>query len=281
MLFALLALAACPAIAASPPVGYAQATGYFKQEARPTLYQPLNLLDAREATVWCTSTSDNLGDQLTFGFKGPARIDEVRIYTGNGADDSSFQEFARGKKFTFRGPNNAYSFSVADQRGLQAFQVDPPLLGAFLTVEVVDQYPAEDPESPVCVTDIVFYSEGKALNGAWLTQRLKYDKNRAQILGTWFGGYEGAPDRFLSFFFDGTFRLTHEPFEGKPRSLTGNYTISGSRVTLEVPGKAKFTGRLDRERIEGDPLTPESERRTIKFEGNAPEELKIGYRDVR
>ena len=32
--------------AAAAGVGFAQATGYFKKDTRPTLYQPLNLLDA-------------------------------------------------------------------------------------------------------------------------------------------------------------------------------------------------------------------------------------------
>ena len=36
--------------AEAAPVGYAQASGYFKKDSRPSLYQPLNLLDGREAT---------------------------------------------------------------------------------------------------------------------------------------------------------------------------------------------------------------------------------------
>lgn len=275
------ALGCATTAAAAPQVGYAQATGYYKAETRPTLYPPLNLLDGREATVWCTRGPDQLEDQLTFGFKGPAEVDEVRIYTGNGADDSTFAEFARARKFTFRGPNNAYSFTVSDQRGLQAIAVNPPLVGSFLAVEIEEQYPSEDPEAPVCVTDIVFYSNGKALNGPWMTQRLKYDKHRAPLLGTWFGGYEGAPDRFLSFFFDGTFRLTYEPFEGRPRALTGNYRVSGSRVTLELPGKARVTGRVEVSRTEEDPLTPASERRELRFEGAVHEDLKQTFRDVK
>ena len=46
---ALATMVAAPVSAGS--IGYAQATGYFKKESRPTLYQPLNLLDARDATA--------------------------------------------------------------------------------------------------------------------------------------------------------------------------------------------------------------------------------------
>src|SRR5215471_20290733 len=77
------------------PIGYAQATGYYKKDTRPTLYQPLNLLDGREITCWCSTSSDPLAETLTFGFKDMAKIDEIRIYTGNGFDDRTFQEFSR------------------------------------------------------------------------------------------------------------------------------------------------------------------------------------------
>jgi hypothetical protein len=266
---------------ASAPVGYAQSTGYFKKDSRPTLYQPLNLLDAREATVWCTTTSDPLTESLSFGFKGIARIDEVRIYTGNGSDDSSFQEYSRAKKFALRGPTNARQFTVADQRGMQAISLDPPMVGSHFVMEVLDLYPAEDPEMPVCVTDIVFYSDGKPLNGAWMTERLKYNKARAALLGTWFAGYDGAPDRYLSFYFDGTYRVVYDPYEKKTkdRAFAGLYTISGNRVSLQVPGKGRITGKIQNEKSKGDELTPASEKRTLVFDGDRPEDLKQAFRD--
>lgn len=260
--------------ASSAPIGYAQSTGYYKKETRPTLYQPLNLLDGREVSVWCTSGGDPLNDKLFFGFKGPATIDEVRVYTGNGSDDASFQEFSRAKKFSIKSSHGARSFTVADQRGLQSVSLQPPLSGTNFTLEILDLYPAEDPDSPVCVTDIVFYSHGKPLNGPWLTQKLKYDKQRAPVLGTWYSGYVGAPERFLSLFFDKTYRLDYEPIDTakKVRAFTGEYEVYGSRVTLTVPGKGKFTGKLSRRTDEGGG-------RTLTFEGAAPEDLKEAFRD--
>src|SRR5687768_4555988 len=79
------------------PVGYATATGYYKKDTRPTLYQPLNLLDSREATSWCSSTSDALSDELSFGFKDVVEVDEVRVYTGNGQTKEVFELFNRVK----------------------------------------------------------------------------------------------------------------------------------------------------------------------------------------
>ncbi|MFZ5470687.1 MAG: NADase-type glycan-binding domain-containing protein [Myxococcota bacterium] len=268
---------AAPLLALGGQIGYAQATGYYKKETRPTLYQPLNLLDGREITAWCSPTPDPLNDQLTFGFKGPTHIDEIRVYTGNGFDESTWKELSRAKKFSIKGPAGALSFTVADQRGLQAVAVNPPLAGSQFTVEVLDLYPAEDPDVPVCITDIVFFSEGKALNGNWLTPKLKYDKRQAPYLGTWFAGYEGAPDRYLSFYFDGTYRYVYDPFDkaaNKPKVLSGSYDVSGSRLVLEVPGKGKVSARAHRDKAK------ERERgHTLTLEGDLPEDLKQAFRD--
>jgi hypothetical protein len=257
------------------PIGYAQATGYFKKDTRPTLYQPLNLLDARENTAWCTSGADPLNEELFFGFKGSSRIDEVRIYTGNGFDDSTFKEFSRAKKFSIKGPAGAQSFTVADQRGLQAISLNPPITGAQLRMEVLDLYPSEDPDQPVCVTDIVFLADGKPLNGSWLTQKLKYNKQQAPYLGTWFAGYEGAPDRFLSFYFDGSYRYVFDPYDKsmqKDKVLSGSYEISGNRITLEVPGKGKVSARIHREKGKEKGFE-------LVLEGDLPEDLKQTFRD--
>jgi hypothetical protein len=276
----LLGLLSGAAHAGAPPIGYAQASSYLKKDSRPTLYQPLNLLDGRELTAWCSSSGDLLADQLTFGFKDSATIDEVRIYTGNGFDDKTFREFARGKKFALKGPEGGQTFTVADTRGLQAVALQPPITGAQFTLEVLDVYHAEDPDTPVCITDIVFYSQGKPLNGAWLTQKLKYDRTRAPLLGTWFGGDEGAPDRFLAFFYDGTFRYLYEPYDpitNTRRSLTGNYTLMGDTLTLEMPGKAgkkRATIRRSKSRHEGQ--------KVLTLDGeDLPEDFRRAWRTHR
>jgi hypothetical protein len=263
---------------ASPQIGYAQATGYYKQDSRPTLYQPLNMLDGREITSWCSASADVFAETLTFGFKGVATIDEIRIYTGNGFDDRTFQEFGRAKKLVIRSISGAQTLTVSDRRGLQAVLLRPPMSGLEFTMDIADQYPAEDPEMPVCITDVVFYSEGKALNGAWLTQKLKYDRNQSPILGTWFAGPEGAADRFLSFFFDGTYRFAYQPYdpEAKAHSFAGSYEASSSRLNLEIPGKGRSTVKLRRETKE---KPPGNVRRTLLLEGDLPDELKQAYRD--
>lgn len=251
----IFALVLVPALAlAAAPVGYAQATGYLKKSSRPTLYQPLNLLDGREITAWCSTSGDPLADSITFGFKAPVRIDEVRVYTGNGFDDDSFKQFARAKKFILKTPTGETSFTVSDHRGLQPVTLNPPLTSARFELDIVDTYPPEDPEQPICVTDVVFFSGGKPLNGPWLTQKLKFDRQRAPFLGTWFAGYPGAADRFLSFFFDSSFHYSYEPFDpaNNPHAFSGKYQPSTKRIVLEIPGKGRVSAAVKFGRAKDD-----------------------------
>ncbi len=264
---------------AQPAVGYARASGYFKQDTRPTLYQPLNLLDGRAGTAWCTPSADTLSVFLGVGFKGEARVDEVRVYTGNGFDSSSFEAFGRARKITVTGAHGGTTFTVGDRRGLQAVQLNPPLEGAYFRIDIADLYPAEDPEAPVCITDLVFYSKGKALNGSWLTPKLKFDRTRGQLLGTWFAGSSGAPDRFLSFFFDGTYRFVHDAFDPKAQDTvwTGDYEAFGGRIVLSVPGKGKktlsFAKKLEEDEFSGVRVN------ALTLAGELPAELEGPFRD--
>lgn len=265
-------LVATPSLAA--PAGYAQATGYFKKDSRPTLYQPLNLLDGRNNTAWCTASADALSDQLTVGFKGDTRIEEIRITTGNNFDDATFKDFGRAQKLEIKGLHDGRRFTVADLRGPQSVTFNPPLEGARFTLEILDTYPGEDPDSPTCITDLVFVSEGKPLNGSWMSPKLKYDRNTQPLLGTWFGGYEGAADRFLSFFYDGTFRYSFEPFDTnryKPKEFGGGFDATPSRLTLDLPGKGKVGVKLVRGKSKGGADT-------ITLDGDVPDDLKGAFR---
>jgi len=256
-------------------VGYAQATGYFKKDTRPTLYQPLNLLDGRDATAWCTTTSDPLNELLSFGFTGPLKIDEVRITTGNNFNEATFNEHARAHKLVFKNGKQTQSFALEDKRGLQVLYFDKPWTTARVTLEVTDQFPAEDPDAPVCLTDVVFVSEGKPFNGAWLTTKLKYDKTAAAVMGTWFAGFDGTPDRFLSFNFDGTFRFSYEPFDtkrNKEKTVLGTYDASSSRIVFEVSGKKQGV------KFSKDPGKKTGF--TLTFDGELPEDLKGPWRTV-
>jgi len=267
-------LAAFPAFAG--PIGYAQATGYFKKDSRPTLYQPLNLLDGRDNTAWCSPTADTLNDHLTFGFKAIEQISELRISTGNNFSADTWAQFGRAKKLELKTNRTSKSFEVKDERGMQTITFDPPIEGTYFTLEVLDQYPADDPDSPVCLTDVIFVAGGKPASGAYLGTKLKYDKQTAQVMGTWFAGYDDKPDRFLSFFLDGTFRYSYEPYDTQkyqPKDVTGEYDVSPGRMTFQI-GKTKKSAKmnLDANTKKGGMM--------VVFEGELPEDLKQTFRSV-
>jgi hypothetical protein len=269
-------IAALPAFAG--PIGYAQATGYFKKDSRPTLYQPLNLLDGRDNTAWCSPTGDTLNDHLTFGFKGPEKIEELRITTGNNFSADTFSQFGRAKKLEVKGRSASKTFELEDKRGPQTITFDPPLEGTRFTLEVLDQYPADDPDSPVCLTDVIFVSGGKPMSGSHLGTKLKYDKQTALVMGTWYAGYEDKPDRFLSFFFDGTFRYSFEPYDTQkyqPKDVVGEYDVSPGRVTFQI-GKAKKPAKMN---LDANTKTKKGGQYLV-FEGDLPDDFKQTFRSV-
>ena len=119
----LLAAVAPSALAAPPSVGYAQAADYLEKDAHPERYHPINVLDGRDASVWCAAPGS--ASTLTIGFKGVATVDEVRLYTGNGSEREAFKAFARAKKLTLEGKDSAKNFTVEDKRGLQTVPLNP------------------------------------------------------------------------------------------------------------------------------------------------------------
>ncbi len=250
-------------------VGYAQATGYFKKDTRPTLYQPLNLLDGRDATAWCSPTADPLNELLTFGFNSPVLIEELRISTGNNFDTNTWPDFARAKRLLIRSGKMTQNINLEDSRGAQSVRLDPPLLGTRFSIEILDQYPSDDLDAPVCLTDILFVAEGKPLSGPWLTAKLKYDKAISAVMGTWYSGFDGTPDRFLSLNFDGSFLYRYEPFDSarnKEKSMSGTFDPSTSKIVFEVGGK-KLTAKYSKD-------TSPKGGYTLSLQGDVPEELK-------
>lgn len=280
-----LALLSGAALGAPPPrsgIGYAQATGYYKQESRPTLYQPLNLLDGRDPTAWCSPTSDPLGEFITVGFNGPVRVDELHISTGNNFDEHTWSTFARAKKLVIKSGKQSQTVELEDARGPQTVTLKTPMTGARFQLEVLDQYPAEEPDQPVCLTDLVFVSDGKPLNGPWLTTRLKYDRGQSSVMGTWYAGYPGTPDRFLSFNFGGGLRYSFEPYDATratPKVVEGTYDVSGARLTLDLAGRRTVL-KVTKTPVEGAGEGSTGKVMQLTLEGDVPEDLKGPWRSA-
>lgn len=266
-----MACIAAPASAGG--IGYAQASGYLKKDSRPTLYQPLNLLDGRDATAWCSATSDPLNELLSFGFNGEIRLDELRISPGNNFDANTWKEHSRPSKLIIRSGKWSQTLTLDDLRGSQSVKLKSPMQGSRFTIEILDAHLAEDPDAPVCLTDIIFVSEGRPLNGPWLTTKLKYEKWASRIMGTWYAGFEGTPDRFLALNFDGSFRFDYQPFDtsrNKEKIIEGTYDVGSARIVFEIGGK-KYGVKYSRDPAKNVGLT-------LSFDGDLPEELRGAWR---
>jgi hypothetical protein len=254
-------------------MGYAQASGYLKQDTRPTLFQPLNLLDGRDNTAWCSPSADPLNEVLTFGLNSTVQIDELKITTGNNFDEGTFGQFSRARKLLIKSGKEKRTVNLEDVRGVQSISITPPLSGSRFFVEVLDHYPSDDPDASTCITDMIFVSAGKPYSGPWLTTKLKYDKATAAIMGSWYLGFDKTPDRSLSFNFDGTYRYSYEPFDktrNQPKEISGRYDVSSSKIIIDFNGK-KYSLKYSKD-------ASKKEGFQLSFDGEMPEELKGQWR---
>ena len=266
-------------LSAVPGLGYVQATDWYEHANNPAHFQPLQLVDGNLKTAWCSSTSDAQADALGFGFASVAVVDEVRVGTGNQADTASFHASARPRKFVLRTDGRASTFSVADTEGVQTVKLDQPLQGQVFTREVLAVEPAEDPAAPACVSEVELVSHGKPVPHP-KGKLLKWDPQRQRLLGTWYAGDEGNPDKSLSFFLDGTWQLRTVVYDEptRPKTVTGTWGLEKKGLWMKAPtsGKGKVTPELETKAdARGKPRT------TLALKGSVPAALRVPFRDRR
>jgi hypothetical protein len=266
-------------LSAVPSIGYVQATGWAERSSTPARFQPLNLVDGNLKTGWCSSGGDAQADTLTIGFPSPVVIDEVRVATGNQADASTFHGYARAKKFVLRTEGRASTFAVADTEGVQTVKLEGPLQGTTFALEVLDVEPGEDPASPACVSELQFVSHGRPLP-APPKKLLHWNADRAGLLGTWYAGDEGAPDRSLSFFVDGTwvYRVVPPGEPSRQRTVTGQWGMDQRGLWMKAPGSARGHVQTTRE-LQAD--AHGKAHPTLKLTGGVSSELRVTFRDRR
>jgi hypothetical protein len=102
-------------------------------------------------------------------------------------------------------------------------------------------------------------------------------EERAALLGTWYAGDDGAPDRSLSFFVDGTWMsrtvVYGEPT--RPKVVTGQWGFDKKSLWMKAgstkgPVKPIQETKAD---ARGKPRT------TLQLSGGLPADLKVTFRD--
>jgi hypothetical protein len=176
---------------------------------------------------------------VVIGFVGEASFDEVRITTGDARDPAAFKTHRRVTALLLKTQEAKHRLGLVESRNAQSFKFEAPIEAERVTLEITGVSSGEGPDDAACLSDVVFLSKGKPLNGPFLSDKLRHERGRAQLMGTWYAGAEGARDRFLDFYFDGTFRYAFKPFdpEEKPVTIQGDYTFDGERLRLKLPAK--------------------------------------------
>jgi hypothetical protein len=269
-------LLAAAAAHATPTVGWVRASGQL-DASTPSRYTPLNLLDGLVSTVWCSRNADALSESLAFGFADPVTLTRLDVSTGNAATVETFHAFSRVRKLLLRGPEATATLTLEDRLGPQTVQLAQPMRGKNFSLEVLDSFAAEDPLTPACLGDVLPFAGATPLAGTVLRKWLVYQPGRTEVLGLWYGGPDGAPDRTLTFFLDGTWRSLPEGPSGRVKPLAGKWGTKAGAVWLTSPGTGKVEARPKvnvQTDATGRPLI------TLTLEGQVGE-LKQTFRDRR
>lgn len=251
-LLVVAALALAPAAMASRDglVGWIRADTYAEQSSRPNVYWPGNILDGRNATVWCVEGGPRAarGQSLRIGFKSSVEVERVAVTTGDNRSQEKFASSNRITKLTINDGRYRRTLDLADKRGRQLFQLSPPVRGRRATITIQG---IEGEEDLTCLTGVVFQREdGSALNGPFMRRHLAYDEHRSPLVGVWAHEQLAAPQRFLTLFLDGTYRYSyrpHDPIEDEV-DLTGSYRVSEDSLRLRVDGSWRS---VEYERVSG------------------------------
>ncbi len=104
----------------------------------------------------------------------------------------------------------------------------------------------------VCLSDVLPLRGGRALGG---TARLKYDRAKERLLGVWAAGPRGAPEKFLTFYADGSFRFVYAPNDPDVRGRTsrGRWKVRERSLEIHLRGKTvrlKWKRRTARDEVD-------------------------------
>ncbi|RMG18097.1 MAG: hypothetical protein D6729_07550 [Deltaproteobacteria bacterium] len=269
MLGAVAIVTPAGARAGGPAIGYVKAEHYAKARRRPTLYFPGNLFDGRRQTVTCWEWQEGRPPRLEIGFKRRPKVTELRIVNGDQRSTAHFERARRVARLRIREPGYERTVDLPDARRAVAVKLDPPLRSERVVFEVV----ATSGSGPlVCLSDVQLRQRGRPLTAAG---RLKYNPTKEPNVGAWAAGPEGAPERFLTLYHDGTFRWVYAPNDPdeRGRTITGKWEAR-RRTLILTHGRKMHHLRLRRAVREDETGEPY---RVLVLTGDSP--FAAEYRD--
>ena len=213
-------------------IGFVKADPYAKSGRRPTLYHPGNLFDGRIQTAFCVER-EAPRRRILIGLKGGPRVTALRITNGDQRSPSFFERHARVAKLVVRDAEYERVIELPDGRETLTVKLDPPVRSEWMELRIEKTH-GDGPL--VCLSDVLPLRAGHVLPG---TERLKYNRAKERLLGAWAAGPRGAPEKFLTFYADGSFRWVYAPNDPdiRGRTLSGRWAAKGRRLEIRLHGK--------------------------------------------
>ncbi len=226
-----------PLTASAGEVLYARSNGDFQKRSHPGRYSALNILDDDGSTAWC-SAGTGKGAEIELVFTEAVRVEKMIMLTGNQRSGDTYESFNRVRQMAVSEGDMIHTVELEDKRGAQTLTFDPALNTDRLVLKLKAGYRGSG-QRHTCISDIVFYQGGRALNGKQLKAKVKKSRKVIDFLDTWVSGPDYARDRELVFGVTGTYRFLYIPNDPQETSLrkTGRWRMEGRTPSVKLGNK--------------------------------------------
>jgi len=234
VLFVVIVILSLAGTAGAAEVFYARSNGSLESGEKPGRYGALNILDDNHGTVWCSAGTGE-GARIEIVFSEKVDIDRMVVFTGNQASKKSYADFSRVREMQLRESDMTHSVQLADKLGPQPLDFDPPISTRRLVIEMLAGFRGKD-KRHICISDIVFYSGKRALNGKKLRPFIKKSNTFFDFLDTWVSGPEYGKNRELVLGVRKTYTFAYVPSDPMEQAvmLNGAFRIKKGVPELKI-----------------------------------------------
>lgn len=215
--------------AAANSLAYVRASSQYQRQKSAAKYHPIHIVDDNPDTTWCAAEANaGEGQELRIFFKKPQKIDRI-VVTPSASSGRTVTAIRISDGFN--------TVDIALDHRIIEQSLKPAMRGERFTVTVLQVGPANTrstlPANVACLADVMLYHKKKPFGGNLAPAKLRFNKHRDKLLGRWAGGPLGAPEKFLTFAIDGTWRWVYKPIlGGTGRKLAGEYRFRGNRLLM-------------------------------------------------
>ena len=236
---ALFAAASVPAAAASDgraSVAFVEATSE-RDDGKPASSM-WNVTDDNNGTEWCSAPTAPGKQAINYTFDDNVVVTHVGLMLPHGKDGTD-KRVRRPKRVMVADVEHRVEVNLKDTGDLQLLELSEPARGRRVVVEILETYPGEKDDSPVCLAEVSLRNKNRELTGDVAARARALNTPSRRLLHEWHDDLS-APSRTLIFNVDGTFTYRYAPLleERAPSKVKGKWLADGDTVALEVGGKS-------------------------------------------